>query len=206
MAQRVGDYHFVYVVDDDAGMREALADLLSAAQRNVVTFGSATEYMAFPRPDVAACLVLDMDLPDMHGLDLQSRLAEEAHPPIVFLTGYGDIPSTVRALKAGAVDFLTKPCSDVALLAAVDAAVARDREARLMRADTMMLERRLATLSPRERDVLPLIVRGLLNKQAAATLGISETTLQFHRRQVLTKMQAGSVAELVRISARLGIC
>ena len=197
--------HFVYVVDDDTDMREALADLLSAAQRNVVTFGSATEYLAFPRPDVAACLVLDLDLPDMHGLDLQSRLTDGTHPPIVFLTGYGDIPSSVRALKAGAVDFLTKPCSDAALLEAVDAGIARDREARLARADTRALECRLATLSPRERDVLPLIVRGLLNKQAAATLGITETTLQFHRRQVLAKMQAGSVAELVRMSARLGI-
>jgi FixJ family two-component response regulator len=205
MAQGVSDYHFVYVVDDDAAMREALMDLLSAARRNVVTFGSATEYMAFPRPDVPACLVLDMDLPDMSGLDLQTQLAEEEHPPIVFLTGYGDIPSTVRALKAGAVDFLTKPCGDVALLEAVDAAVARDREARLARADTATLRRRWATLSPREREVFPLVVKGLLNKQAAATLGISETTLQFHRRQVLTKMQAGSVAELVRMSARLGM-
>jgi FixJ family two-component response regulator len=205
MAQGVSDYHFVYVVDDDAAMREALMDLLSAARRNVVTFGSATEYMAFPRPDVPACLVLDMDLPDMSGLDLQTQLTEEEHPPIVFLTGYGDIPSTVRALKAGAVDFLTKPCGDVALLEAVDAAVARDREARLARADTATLRRRWATLSPREREVFPLVVKGLLNKQAAATLGISETTLQFHRRQVLTKMQAGSVAELVRMSARLGM-
>jgi FixJ family two-component response regulator len=111
----------------------------------------------------------------------------------------------VRALKAGAVDFLTKPCRDVALLEAVDAAIARDREARLARADTHVLQCRFATLSPRERDVLPLIVQGLLNKQAAATLGISETTLQFHRRQVFAKMQAGSVAELVRMSARLGI-
>jgi FixJ family two-component response regulator len=205
MAQAVSDHHFVYVVDDDAAMREALADLLSAARRNVVTFGSATEYMAFPRPDVPACLVLDMDLPDMSGLDLQTRLSEEEHPPIVFLTGYGDIPSTVRALKAGAVDFLTKPCGDVALLDAVDAAVARDHEARVARADTATLKHRWATLSPREREVFPLIVRGLLNKQAAAELRISEVTLQYHRRQVLTKMRAGSVAELVRMSARLGM-
>src|SRR5579859_5905499 len=157
MAQGLSDYHFVYVVDDDAAMREALADLLSAARRNVVTFGSATEYMAFPRPDVPACLVLDMDLPDMSGLDLQTQLSDEDHPPIVFLTGYGDIPSTVRALKAGAVDFLTKPCGDVALLAAVDTAVARDRDARLARADTATLRHRWTTLSPREREVFPLI-------------------------------------------------
>ena len=201
----MADHHFVYVVDDDAAMREALADLLAAARRNVVTFASAAEYLAFPRPDAPACLVLDLDLPDMNGLDLQTRLATDEHPPVIFLTGYGDVPSTVRAFKAGAVDFLTKPCGDVALMAAVDAAIARDREARCARADTMMVRHRWATLSPREREVLPLIVRGMLNKQAAAALGISEITLQFHRRQVLTKMQAGSVADLVRMSARLGL-
>jgi FixJ family two-component response regulator len=201
----ISDQHFVYVVDDDSDMREALADLLSAARRNVITFGSAAEYLAFPRPDVPACLLLDLDLPDMNGLDLQTRLTEEEHPHIVFLTGYGDVPSTARAFKAGAVDFLTKPCSDLALLGAVDAAIARDREARLARADTVMLERRLATLTARERDVFPLVVRGMLNKQAAAALGISEVTLQVHRRRLLAKMQAASVAELVRMSARLGI-
>jgi FixJ family two-component response regulator len=201
----ISEQHFVYVVDDDPDVREALADLLSAARRNVVAFGSAAEYLAFPRPNVPACLILDLDLPDMNGLDLQTRLTEEEHPHIVFLTGYGDIPSTARAFKAGAVDFLTKPCSDVALLDAVDAAIGRDREARLARADTVMLERRWATLTAREREVFPLVVRGLLNKQAAAALGISEVTLQVHRRRLFAKMQATSVAELVRMSARLGI-
>lgn len=201
----IGDDHIVFVVDDDPGMRDALADLLSAAHRRVLTFASASEYMAFPQPDTPACLVLDIDLPDMSGLDLQTRLVAEEHPHIVFLTGYGDIPSSVRALKAGAVDFLTKPVSETMLLGAIDAAIARDRAARLVRADLTRLRQRWATLSPRERDVLPLMIRGMLNKQAAAALGISVVTLQFHRRQVLTKMQAESVAELIRMTARLGI-
>jgi FixJ family two-component response regulator len=199
------DDHIIFVVDDDPGMRTALGDLLAAAHRKVVTFASAGEYMAYPQPDTPACLVLDIGLPDMSGLDLQTRLAADEHPHIVFLTGYGDIPSSVRALKAGAVDFLTKPVDEEVLLAAIDAAIARDREARLVRADIARLRQRWATLSPRERDVLPFMIRGLLNKRAAAALGISVVTLQFHRRQVLAKMQAGSVAELIRMAERLGI-
>ncbi|HXB23493.1 MAG TPA: response regulator [Gemmatimonadaceae bacterium] len=195
----------VYVVDDDVRVREALEELLSSAQFTVMTFGSATEYLAFPRPDGPACLVLDLELPDANGLDLQRRLATESHPPIVFLTGYADVPRSVRALKAGAVDFLTKPFSDVELLGAIDTAIARDRDARRERTALAALRRGWTELTRREREVLPFMVRGLLNKQAAAALGISEVTLQIHRRNVLHKMQAGSLAELVRMAGRLGI-
>ncbi|HSY83551.1 MAG TPA: response regulator [Gemmatimonadaceae bacterium] len=195
----------VYVVDDDVRVREALEELLSSAQFTVMTFGSATEYLAFPRPDGPACLVLDLELPDANGLDLQHRLATDAHPPIVFLTGYADVPRSVRALKAGAVDFLTKPFRDADLLAAIDTAIARDCAARRERAELAMLGRGWSALTPREREVFPFMVRGLLNKQAALALGISEVTLQIHRRNVLHKMHAGSLADLVRMAGRLGI-
>jgi FixJ family two-component response regulator len=195
----------VYVVDDDASLRQALAELLLSAHHNVETFGSAAEYLAFARPDLPACLVLDVELPDMSGLELQRRLDSDEHPPIVFLTGHGDVPRSVRALKAGAVDFLTKPFSDAELLGAIDAAIARDRERRHARAELSALRQRWDTLTPREREVLPLVVRGLLNKEAAATLGISEVTLQIHRSRVLHKMGAASLAELVRMAGRLGI-
>ncbi|HTA74459.1 MAG TPA: response regulator [Gemmatimonadaceae bacterium] len=197
--------HIVFVVDDDARVREAVAELLSSAHHEVETFGSAAEYLAFARPDLPACLVLDVELPDMSGLELQRRLDADEHPPIVFLTGHGDVPRSVRALKAGAVDFLTKPFSDAELLGAIDAAIARDRERRHARAELSALRQRWDTLTPRERDVLPLVVRGLLNKEAAATLGISEVTLQIHRSRILHKMGAASLADLVRIAGRLGI-
>jgi FixJ family two-component response regulator len=197
--------HIVFVVDDDANLRDALAELLASAHHEVATFGSAAEYLAFARPDLPACLVLDVELPDMNGLELQRRLDSDEHPPIVFLTGHGDVPRTVRALKAGAVDFLTKPFSDAELLGAIDAAIARDRERRHARAELTALRQRWETLTPREREVLPLVVRGLLNKEAAAALGISEVTLQIHRGRILHKMGAASLAELVRMAGRLGI-
>jgi FixJ family two-component response regulator len=197
--------HIVFVVDDDVRLREALAELLSSAHHEVESFGSAAEYLSFVRPDLPACLVLDVELPDMSGLELQRRLDSDEHPPIVFLTGHGDVPRSVRALKAGAVDFLTKPFSDAELLGAIDAAIARDRERRHARAELSALRQRWDTLTPRERDVLPLVVRGLLNKEAATTLGISEVTLQIHRSRILHKMGAASLAELVRMAGRLGI-
>jgi FixJ family two-component response regulator len=197
--------HVVYVVDDDFRIREALYELLTAARLNVVTFGSAAEYLAFPKPEVAACLVLDVELPDINGLDLQSRMELEHRSQIVFITGHGDIPSSVRAMKAGAVDFLTKPFSEADLLAAVSAAIAQDREARLRRAERAGLQLRLSALTPREREVLPLVAAGLLNKQAAAELGISEITLQIHRGKIMHKMQAESLADLVRMAGMLEI-
>jgi FixJ family two-component response regulator len=197
--------HVVFVVDDDFRIREALYELLTSANLHVVTFGSAAEYLAFPKPEVPACLVLDVELPDINGLDLQSRMGFEHHPQIVFVTGHGDIPSSVRAMKAGAVDFLTKPFSEKDLLAAIAAAIAQDREVRRKSADLARLQLRLSALTPRERQVLPLVVGGLLNKQAAAELGISEITIQIHRGKIMHKMQAQSLAELVRMAGTLGI-
>jgi FixJ family two-component response regulator len=144
-------------------------------------------------------------LPDINGLDLQRQIARGDHPPIVFITGHGDIPSSVQAIKHGAVDFLTKPFSDVDLMAAVQAAIAEDRERRTARAELGLLRRRYLELTPREREVLPLVVSGLLNKQAAAELGISEVTLEIHRRNVMQKMAAASLADLVRTAERLEI-
>ena len=197
--------HIVYVVDDDPRVREALTELLSSASFNAVAFGSVAEYLAQARPELPGCLVLDVHMPDINGLDFQKQLAATDHVPIVFITGHGDIPTSVRAIKAGALDFLTKPFGDEVLLQAVDAAIEQDRKALQKRADLAQLRTRYASLTRRERDVLPLIVAGLLNKQAAAELGISEITLQIHRSNVMRKMAAGSVAELVRLAARLDI-
>jgi FixJ family two-component response regulator len=195
----------VFIVDDDRRIREALTDLLSSFDMYVVAFGSAGEYMAYPKPDVPACLVLDVDLPDINGLDLQSRIAKDDHPHIVFITGHGDIPSSVRAIKSGAVDFLTKPLKETELMRAIHAALAQNREARRRRAELAELHQRLSSLTPREREVLPLVVSGLLNKQAAAELGISEVTLQIHRGSIMKKMGARSLAELVRMAGALQI-
>jgi FixJ family two-component response regulator len=156
-------------------------------------------------PSGPSCLVLDVSLPDINGLDLQSSLAGNSHPPIVFISGHGDIPSSVRAMKAGAIDFLTKPWRDEDLLQAVRAALERDRQQRRNKAEMMELEGRLATLTPREHEVLPLVARGLLNKEAAAQLGISEVTLQIHRSKIMRKMKAASLADLVRMAAKLDI-
>lgn len=195
----------VFIVDDDARMREALSELLASLDWQAVTFGSAGEYSAYARPDLPACLILDVELPDINGLDFQKQLSHGDHPPIVFLTGHGDIPSSVSAIKHGAIDFLTKPFTEAALLAAIRSAVDRDLMARQERAELEALQQRLATLTPREREVLPLVVSGLLNKQAAAELGISEVTLQIHRSKIMQKMEAASLADLVRLAERLQI-
>jgi FixJ family two-component response regulator len=195
----------VFIVDDDRRICEALSQLLSTFDLHVVTFGSAAEYLAYPKPEVPACLILDVELPDINGLDLQSQASQENHPQIVFITGHGDIPTSVRAIKAGAVDFLTKPFREEDLMRAVHAAIAQDRDARRKRAELGELRQRLSSLTPREREVLPLIVSGLLNKQAAAELGISEVTIQIHRSNIMTKMGAESLAELVRMAGTLEI-
>ena len=197
--------HIVFIVDDDARICEALSVLLSTFDLRTVTFGSAAEYMAYPKPDVPACLILDVELPDMNGLNLQSQTAQAGHPQIVFITGHGDIPTSVRAMKGGAVDFLTKPVREADLMRAVRVALEQDRNTRRKRAEVAELRRRLSTLTPRERDVLPLVVSGLLNKQAAAELGISEITIQIHRGKIMQKMGAGSLAELVRMAGMLEI-
>jgi FixJ family two-component response regulator len=196
--------HIVFVVDDDPGIREAVTDLLLSFDLDVVAFGSAAEYIAYPKPDVPACLVLDVELPDANGLDLQSQPGQP-HPQIVFITGHGDIPQSVRAIKAGAVDFLTKPLKESELIRAIRAAITQDRAAKLERAELAELQRRLSCLTPREREVLPLVVSGLLNKQVAAELGISDITIQIHRGRIMKKMEADSLAELVRMAGRLKI-
>jgi FixJ family two-component response regulator len=197
--------NLVLIVDDDHRVREALEELLAAAGLRSVAMESAAEYLAYPKPDVPACLILDVELPDINGLDLQRQVENGYHPPIIFVTGHGDIPSSVRAIKAGALDFLTKPFNDQELLRLVHAALAQDRERRAKQADLDLLQQRLHSLTPREREVLPLVVSGLLNKQAAVHLGISEVTLQIHRTNVMRKMHADSLAELVRMAARLDI-
>ncbi len=197
--------HIVFVVDDDHRIREAVCELLASLDMQAVAFGSAAEYGAFPRPDLPACLVLDVELPDINGLEFQKQIADGHHPPIVFITGHGDIPSSVRAIKRGAVDFLTKPFSEAELVEAIRAAIDQDRRSRLERAELETLRQRLAGLTPREREVLPLVVSGLLNKQAATELGISEVTLQIHRSKIMQKMAAASLADLVRIAEKLQI-
>ena len=195
----------VYLIDDDSRLREALRNLLESHGLAVVTFDSAQAYLEHNRNDAAACLILDLELPGTNGLELQQQLRPEKGPPIVFLSGRGDIPKTVRAMKAGAVEFLTKPVLPETLLAAVTTALSIDRDARKQRNEIDGLQERLASLTPREREVLPLVISGLRNKQGAATLGITEFTFQVHRGQIMRKMRAKSLAELVRMGVTLGI-
>jgi FixJ family two-component response regulator len=194
----------VFVIDDDLLVRESIADLLDSARFTVQTFGSATEFIESQRPDVPACLILDVELPDISGLDLQSELAKSGFDiPIVFLTGHGDIPMSVRAMKAGAVGFLTKPFGKQELLDAIQEALLRDGQVRRQRSETFELQKRLETLTPRERQVLALVVAGRLNKQVAGELGTTEETIKVHRGRVMRKMGADSLADLVRIAAKL---
>ena len=195
--------HIVLILDDDRRIRESLTALLSSHDMHAVAFESAADYLAYGIPDVPACLILDVELPDINGLELQSRLAAGRRPHIVFVTGHGDIPSSVRAIKGGAVDFLTKPFRESDLMRAIHSALAQNRDAARRSAELDELRRCLATLTPREREVFPLVASGLLNKQAAADLGISEITLQIHRGHLMKKMGAGSLADLVRMAALL---
>jgi len=195
----------VFVVDDDPRVRDALASLLASASLEVAVFASATEFLEADKPDAAACLVLDLELPDINGLQLQKELAEREAPPIVFLTGHGDIPSSVKAMKAGAVEFLSKPVGEDELLRAIDAAIALDRAERLRRSERVALKDRYERLTPREREVLTFVVAGFANKQTAGELGTSEITIGVHRGQIMRKMGARSLAELVRLADKLGI-
>lgn len=199
------DRPVVFVVDDDARVRDALSSLLASAGLDVAVFASAAEFLEADKPDAPACLVLDLELPDINGLELQKELAEREAPPIVFITGHGDIPSSVKAMKAGAVEFLCKPFGDEELLRAIDAAIALDRTARSTRSAHAELRRRYERLTPREREVLTYVVAGFANKQTAGELGTSEITIGVHRGQIMRKMGARSLAELVRFADKLGI-
>jgi len=195
----------VYLVDQDLGGLKEISARLAALEISVMPFASVEEYLGYNRVCASSCLVLGLQLSDKCGLDWQCRMAEEACPPVVFTCSQIDIPSAVRVMKAGAVELLTKPIDPAVLVEAVLAALAHDRKLRQRRTEMTKLSERLARLTPREREVLPLIVGGLLNKQAASELGISEVTLQIHRSQLMRKMQAESLAELVRMSMKLRI-
>jgi FixJ family two-component response regulator len=196
----------VFVVDDDISVRESLELLISSAGWQPETFVSAQEFLSRPRVLVPSCLVLDVNLPDLNGLDLQKHVAADRMDlPIIFITGYGDVPMTVQAMKAGAVEFLTKPFGDEVLLSAIRHAIERSRTALDHEAAIRMLRDDYALLSRREREVMALVVSGLLNKQIGGELGISEITVKAHRGQVMRKMKAGSLADLVNMHAKLGV-
>ncbi len=196
----------VLVVDDDVSVREALGSLIRSAGLRVETYASAQEFLARARADAPSCLVLDVRLPGLSGLDLQKRMAElNLETPIVFITGHGDVPTSVKAMKAGALEFLIKPFADRDLLDAIRQAINVDRAARQQHAELRELRGRYESLTPREREVMEQVVSGLLNKQVAAELGTTEFTIKVHRGKVMHKMQADSLADLVRMSERLGI-
>ena len=196
----------VFVVDDDESVREALASLVRSAGMRVEVFASAQAFLTRPPVDAPSCLVLDVRLQGASGLDLQRRLMElNTEIPIVFITGYGDVPTSVTAMKAGAIEFLLKPLADVDVLEAIGRAIARHRAARERQTEMADLHSRYGSLTAREREVMQGVVKGLLNKQIAAELGISEITIKVHRGQVMRKMMAGSLADLVRLAEKLGI-
>ena len=196
----------VYVVDDDASVREALGNLFRSVGLRVEVFGSAPEFLQSKLPDVASCLILDIRLPRLSGLDFQVDLAKAGiHIPIIFMTGHGDIPMTVRAMKAGAVDFLTKPFRDQDMLDAVTAAIERDRNSRNEAKILSELRAHFGTLTAREREVMALVTAGLMNKQIAGEIGIAEITVKIHRGQIMRKMAAKSLADLVKMAQTLEI-
>jgi FixJ family two-component response regulator len=199
------DSEIVYIVDDDPIVRDGLSSLLRANGKTVRLFTSGAEFLSFKRDDTAACLVLDLKMPGMSGLEVQRAVSAHTSIPIVFITGRGDIPSTVKAMKGGAIDFLTKPIDETVLLDTVEQALRKDRVARGEALERAELVARHRSLTPREQELLPLLVRGLLNKQAAAELGITEYTVQIHRGNIMRKMKADSFATLVKLATKLGL-
>jgi FixJ family two-component response regulator len=195
----------VYVIDDDVRVTRALSNLLASEGYEVISFSTAAQYIAHTQSDRVSCLILDLELPDVNGLELQQKLADSDGPPIIFITGHGDIPTGVKAIKNGAIEFLTKPVDSIQLLEALRVGIATDLRRRQELLTSASLRSRLASLTPREVEVFRLVVSGLLNKQAAAELGITEVTIQVHRGRVMRKMQADSLPDLVRMSSRLGI-
>jgi FixJ family two-component response regulator len=195
----------VFIVDDDVSVRESLELLILSADWQPESFASAEDFLARPRIDGPSCLVLDVSLPNLNGLDLQQRIVDRVDMPIIFITGYGDVPTTVQAMKAGAVEFLTKPFSDEVLLNAIRKAIERSCTALAHEAELRALRDCYSSLTPREQETMALVVSGLLNKQIALELGISEITVKAHRGQVMRKMQVDSLAELVRVAAALDL-
>jgi FixJ family two-component response regulator len=194
----------VFVIDDDPSLRRAIKRLVQSVGLDVETLGSAKEFLSASHLDVPSCIILDVRLPGMSGLDLQRELATaDLHIPIIFITSYGDIPMSVRAMKAGAIEFLPKPFRDQDLLDAVQLALERDRARRQQQAEIRLLQERFQSLTPREREILPLVVSGLLNKQIAAAIGTSEATVKVHRSQLTRKMAAKSLADLVRMAEKM---
>ena len=200
-----GDTPVVFVVDDDVSVRESLELLILSAGWQPETFASAEDFLARSRIEGPSCVVLDVTLPDINGLDLQKRIVDRAVMPIIFITGYGDVPTTVQAMRAGAVEFLTKPFGDDVLQSAIRQAIERSRSALAHEAELRPLRECLASLTPRERETMALVVSGLLNKQIAAELGISEITVKAHRGRVMRKMRVDSLADLVRVAAALDV-
>jgi FixJ family two-component response regulator len=201
---KAADIPTVFIIDDDRSMRQAVQDLVESVGLRAESFAAGEEFLAKGRTNGPSCLVLDVRLPQMSGLDFQNRLTESGmQVPIIFITAHGDVPMSVKALKAGAVEFLTKPFRDQDLIDAIQRALQRDRVAREQQAEILVVHERYQTLTPREREVMALVVSGLLNKQIASEIGASEATVKIHRGNVMQKMQAGSLIELVRISDKL---
>jgi FixJ family two-component response regulator len=201
----MGPNEIVYIVDDDLSVGEALSTLLRAHGRNVRIFTSGREFLDFERNDCCACLILDLRMPGLNGLEVQKLISAETTIPVIFITGRGDIPSTVRAMKGGAIDFLTKPIDESALLTCIERALEQDRLYRKDALERASLLARYQSLTPREQQVLPLLVSGMLNKQAAGELGITEYTVQIHRGHIMRKMGADSFATLVKLAGKLNL-